>query len=73
MPKLGPIRRKELIKYLKLLGFEGPFSGGNHEFLQREGLKVWVPNPHHGEGIGRNFLRRILRQAEISESEWEKL
>ena len=73
MPKLGPIKRKELIKYLLKAGFDGPFSGGGHEFMQRGALKVWVPNPHHGEGIGRNFLRRILRQADISESEWEKL
>lgn len=73
MPKLGPIKRKNLIKHLRQLGFDGPFSGANHDFMKRGTLKVWVPNPHHGEGIGRDFLRRILRQAGVSESEWEKL
>ena len=72
MPKLSPIKRKELIHYFRQLGFDGPFSGGNHTYMKRENLKVWIPNPHEGS-IGRSFLRRILRQAGISESEWEKL
>ncbi len=73
MPKLGPIKRKQLIKYLRQCGFDGPFSGSNHDFMKRGALKLWIPNPHVGEGIGRDFLRRILRQAGISESDWEKL
>jgi predicted RNA binding protein YcfA (HicA-like mRNA interferase family) len=72
MPKLGPIKRKELIHYMRRLGFEGPISGGNHQFMVRGSLKVWIPNPHEG-GIGRNFLRKILKQAGISQSDWEKL
>lgn len=27
MPHLGPIKRKDLIFYLKRLGFEGPYPG----------------------------------------------
>jgi len=73
MPKLGPIKRKELIQFMRELGFDGPFAGGKHEFMKRGALKVWVPNPHHGEGIGRNLLRKVLRQAGVSESEWENL
>jgi len=33
MPRLGPIKRRDLIRYLRQLGFEGPFSGGRHEFM----------------------------------------
>ncbi len=73
MPKLGPIKRKNLIKHLRQLGFDGPISGGNHEYMKRGALKVWVPNPHGDQIIGRNFLRRILRQAGVSETEWEDL
>lgn len=33
MPHLGPIKRKDLIYYLKLLDFEGPYPGGNHQYV----------------------------------------
>ena len=69
MPKLGPIKQKQLIKYLRQEGFDGPYGGGNHSFMKRGALKVHVPNTDVGIGL----LRRILRQMGISEAEWEKL
>jgi predicted RNA binding protein YcfA (HicA-like mRNA interferase family) len=72
MPPLGPIKRRDLIRFLKQLGFEGPFSGGKHQFLVRGDTTLWVPNPHRGD-IGAGFLARILRQAGIAKDEWEKL
>jgi len=72
MPPIGPIKRRDLIRFLKQLGFKGPFSGGKHQFLIKDDLTVWVPNPHRGD-IGTGFLARILRQAGIEKSEWEKL
>ena len=69
MPKLGPIKRKELIKHLRQHGFDGPFGGGNHSFMKRGALKVRVPNTD----VDRELLRRILRQVGISEAEWEQL
>ncbi len=72
MSKIGPTKRKDLVRSLRQHGFDGPLSGGNHEYMKRGNLKVWIPNPHGGD-IGPNFLRKILRQAGISESEWEDL
>ncbi len=72
MPPLGPIGRKDLIFYLKQLGFEGPFAGRKHQFMIRAGRRLTIPNPHRGE-IGFGLLTRILRQAGIDKSEWEKL
>jgi predicted RNA binding protein YcfA (HicA-like mRNA interferase family) len=69
MPKLGPIKRKQLIKHLRQQGFDGPFSGGSHSFMRRGPLKVRVPNTDIDIGL----LRRILRQVGISEEEWERL
>lgn len=69
MPKLGPIKRKQLIKCLRQLGFDGPYGGGNHSFMRRGPLKVRVPNTD----IDIQLLRRILKQVGISEAEWEKL
>lgn len=72
MPRLGPIKRKELIVYLKQLGFEGPYSGGKHQFMAKGSLTLRIPNPHRGD-IGKELLARILRQAAIEKNEWEQL
>mgnify|MGYP000925142942 FL=1 len=72
MPPFKPTKRSDLIKSLKKAGFEGPFPGGRHEFLVKGQLRLTLPNPHQGE-ISRELLARILRQADISREEWEKL
>jgi predicted RNA binding protein YcfA (HicA-like mRNA interferase family) len=72
MPAFGPIQRKDLIRYLKQLGFEGPYSGGKHQFMVKETLRLTIPNPHKGE-ISKALLGKILRQAAISREEWENL
>ena len=70
MGALSPVSRRELIRRLKELGFEGPFAGGRHEFLVRGQLRLTLPNPHQSE-IGKDLLSRILRQANVSRDEWE--
>ena len=72
MPAFGPIKRKELIYYLRQVGFCGPYSGGKHQFILKGHLRVRIPSPHKGE-IGKNLLMRILREAGIDREEWEKL
>ena len=72
MTRLGPTKRKDLIRYFKELGFDGPYSGKRHQFMVRDDITVWLPNPHEGD-IGRDFLARILRQAGIARDEWEAL
>ena len=75
MPTLGPINRRDLIAYLKHLGFSGPYSGGKHQYLVKEQLRLYIlyiPNPHEAD-IGRDLLARILRQAGINRDDWEKL
>ncbi len=72
MPRVGPIKRKDLIRYLKQLGFEGPYTGGKHEYMVKKQVRLTIPNPHQND-IGRELLTKILRQAGIEKSEWEKL
>jgi predicted RNA binding protein YcfA (HicA-like mRNA interferase family) len=72
VPAFGPIKRRELIHYFRQLGFEGPYSGGKHQFMVKGSIAVHIPNPHQGD-IGRELLTRILRQARIDKEEWEKL
>jgi predicted RNA binding protein YcfA (HicA-like mRNA interferase family) len=72
MPTVKPVKRAELIHYLRRLGFTGPFSGGKHQFMIKENVSVTIPNPHH-EDIGKELLKRILQQADISLDEWKAL
>jgi predicted RNA binding protein YcfA (HicA-like mRNA interferase family) len=72
MPRVGPTTRTELIRYLRQLGFRGPYSGGKHQFMVKEHLRGRIPKPHRGD-IGQNLLRAILREAKISVTEWENL
>ncbi|MBI1768419.1 MAG: type II toxin-antitoxin system HicA family toxin [Bacteroidetes bacterium] len=64
MPIIGPVKRKDLIKYLRLLGFEGPYSGGKHQFMMRKQLRITIPNPHVSD---------ISSGADIPRDQWEKL
>ena len=70
MIRLSPISRRRLIARFRELGFEGPFSGGRHQFMSRGECDVHIPNPHEGD-ISVDLLSRMLRQAEISREEWE--
>lgn len=72
MPQFGPIKRKDLIYYLKRLSFSDPISGGNHQYMQKGTLRLRVPNPHQGE-ISKELLSRLLKQANVSREEWESL
>ena len=72
MPKIAPTKRKDLIHYFRQLGFDGPYSGGNHQFMKKNDLRVRIPNPHQGD-IGRELLIRILKQADIEKDVWENL
>jgi predicted RNA binding protein YcfA (HicA-like mRNA interferase family) len=71
MPPFGPVRRAELVRALRALGFEGPYSGGKHQFMIRGQVTLRIPNPHQND-IGRDLLARILRQAGIDRETWDK-
>ncbi len=66
------IKRRELIRKFKVLGFEGPYSGGRHQFMKKGSLKVRIPNPHGSKEIHISLIKEILRQANVSIDEWEK-
>ncbi len=72
MPPFGPISRRKLLRNLRKLGFEGPYPGGNHQYLVRSTQRLRVPNPHAGD-VSKGLLSRLLKQAGVSREEWEKL
>lgn len=72
MPRLTSVTRRELVRRLRLLGFDGPFVGGRHEFMLRGTRRLILPNPHRGD-IGIDLLVRLLRQAGVTREEWESV
>lgn len=67
---LVSISRKDLIRKFRALGYEGPFSGGKDQSMKKEEQKIRIPNPHGRAEISVSLLKDILRQAGISDEEW---
>jgi predicted RNA binding protein YcfA (HicA-like mRNA interferase family) len=67
--KLAPVSWRILVKRLRELGFEGPFSGGKHSFMTKGDLVLTIPNPHN-DRISASLLQGILKKAEISREDW---
>lgn len=70
MPK--PIKRRELIRRLRLFGWEGEYQEGKHPFVVKLGVRVTIPNPHRGD-LDWSLVKRILKDARIDPDEWERL
>lgn len=68
-PALRPVSRRELVRRLRDLGFEGPYAGAKHEFMVRDDRSIRIPNPY-GSDIGIPLLRELLRQAGIDPTDW---
>lgn len=68
MPK--PISRRELIRRLRALGWEGPTAGGKHMIMENGDKTIHIPNPH-GSDIDWSLTKRIIEQAGISKEVWE--
>jgi len=72
MAGTSPIKRKDLIALLKKAGFEGPYSGGKHQFMIKGNLRLTIPNSHQSD-IGSNLLSKITKQAGLTKDEWDVL
>lgn len=68
--RLIPVSRRELIRRLRNLGFEGPYPGSGHDYMVKDDAYVSIPNPHHGGKISVDLLSIILKEGEISRNEW---
>ncbi len=71
-----PLKRREFIRRLRALGFDGPHRGARHEFLVFGQKRQTIPsNPDYS--LPR--LKMLLRQVEavlermITADEWDQL
>ncbi|HLC93266.1 MAG TPA: type II toxin-antitoxin system HicA family toxin [archaeon] len=73
MPRLIPISGKEMCRLLEKIGFLRVHQVGSHvRYIHPDGRKTVVP-VHGNEDIGIGILLEILKQAEISRKDYEKL
>jgi len=72
MSSLSPLPRRILIRKLKKLGFSGPFSAARHQYMKRNGEKIFIPNPH-GKDIGLPIIKKIIQQLKLSNQEFLNL
>lgn len=63
---------RRLVQKFRQLGFVGPYAGGRHLFMVKDELKIRIPNRHKGD-ISVALVKEILRQAGITNSEWDKV
>ncbi len=76
MSRWIPCKRREFVRRLRLLGFDGPFSGTRHQFLIFGDNRLTIPS---NDEYSVPQLRLMLREAstilrkEISLAEWERL
>lgn len=73
MPKLSPMRSRELLRILHKLGFIQTHQTGSHLRLWHpDGRRTTVP-VHSGEKIGIGLLKTILKQVNISTKDFIKI
>lgn len=73
MPKLVPIRGRDLIQVLEKQGFEQIRVRESHvRLVHPDGRRTTVP-VHRGEDIQRGLLRKILRDVNLTPQEFEEL
>jgi predicted RNA binding protein YcfA (HicA-like mRNA interferase family) len=66
-----PVSRRELIRRLRRLGFDGPYAGTKLQVMFGRGRAVRLPNPHGSQDISDGLLARIVREAGVTRQEWD--
>jgi hypothetical protein len=71
-----PCKRRDFIRRLRLLGFDGPFSGTRHQFMLYEHHRLAIPS---NEEYSVPQLRMMIREVEgiidreIAVEDWNRL
>ena len=76
MSRLTPCKRRDFVRRLRSLGFDGPFSGTRHQFIIYDQHRLAIPsNPEYSVPQLRMMLREIevIIGRKISSAEWNQL
>jgi hypothetical protein len=70
-----PCKRRDFIRRLRLLGFDGPFSGTRHQFMVYEPYHLAIPsNAEYSVPQLRMMLREVeeIIGREIAVEDWNR-
>lgn len=76
MSRWTPCKRRDFIRRLRILGFDGPFSGTRHQFMVYKRHRLSIPS---NTEYSIPQLRMMIREAEeiigkeITSDEWNCL
>ena len=73
MTRLPQVNPRKLVNALKKAGFEEYDQKGSHLILVDEEKNLQTSVPIHSGDVGRGLLKKILKQAGISEEEFREL
>lgn len=76
MSRWNPCRRKDFIRRLRLLGFEGLYSGAKHQFMVYQQHRLTIPlNAEYSVPQLRMMLREVelIIGRQILSDEWNNL
>lgn len=76
MSKWAPCKRRDFIRKLRKLGFEGPYSGSRHQFMILDQHRLAVPsNVEYSVPQLKMMLHEVtgIIEREISSDEWREL
>ena len=73
MSRLPQVNPRKLVSALKKAGFKEYDQNGSHLILVDEERDLQTSVPIHSGDIGRGLLKKILKQAGLSEEEFRKL
>ncbi len=76
MNRWTPCKRRDFIRRLRRLGFEGPYSGTRHQFMTYQNHRLSIPsNSEYSVPQLRFMVREIeaILEREITMSDWYAL
>ncbi len=66
MPKLSPVKPRDLIKFLNTKGFFEIRQKGSHKFFKHNDRRTTVVPYHSSKPIGKGLLRKIFSEIKIN-------
>lgn len=76
MSQWAPCKRKDFIKRLRDIGFDGPFSGTRHQFMVYNQCRLAIPsNAEYSIPQLRFMIREVetIIDRQITADEWSSL
>jgi predicted RNA binding protein YcfA (HicA-like mRNA interferase family) len=70
--RLPTVTAKQIVAALKKAGFNEVNQKGSHLYLWHTGRKLLTGVPIHPGDVGRGLVKRILKQAGLTEDEFRE-